>query len=179
METLTGVLNLSRLEAEKMDLSSELVDLSEEAAQVAEELRPQAKEKGLDFRVEASGPAQARADAGGVQIVLQNLLSNAIKYTEEGGVEVRTRQENGEAVLEVEDTGIGMEPSVAEDLFKPFRQASEGWSRKYEGTGVGLAVTSKAARQMGGSVEVETEKGEGSRFIVRLPRAGGPKEGER
>lgn len=60
---------------------------------------------------------------------------------------------------------------MAKRLFEPFRQASEGMSREYEGTGVGLAVTKKAAEEMGGSVEVETQKGEGSRFTVRLPRA--------
>jgi signal transduction histidine kinase len=117
--------------------------------------------------------------------VLRNLLSNAIKYTEkEGTVWVRTyreedaaRSENmsqseNAAVLEVEDTGIGMEPSVAEDLFEPFRQASEGFNREYEGTGVGLAVTREATEQMGGTIEVETEEGEGSRFTARFPLAG-------
>ena len=72
-------------------------------------------------------------------------------------------------VLEVEDTGIGMEPSVAEDLFEPFRQASEGFDRAYEGTGVGLAVTQKTVEQMGGTIAVETAMGEGSCFTVRLP----------
>ena len=64
-----------------------------------------------------------------------------------------------------------MDPELAEGLFEPFRQASEGVSREYEGTGVGLAVTREAAEKMGGSVEVDTQKGEGSRFTIRLPRA--------
>ncbi len=87
------------------------------------------------------------------------------------------------AVLEVEDSGIGMDPSVAERLFEPFRQASEGMSREYEGTGIGLAVTKKATEEMGGSIEVDTQKGEGSRFTVRFPaarsagNAGGPPAG--
>ncbi|MEF8866778.1 MAG: ATP-binding protein, partial [Salinibacter sp.] len=91
--------------------------------------------------------------------------------TEEGAVEVRTYLENGHAVIEVEDTGIGMDPEMAEDLFEPFRQASEGLSRTYEGTGVGLAVTSETIDQMGGRVDVDTEEGVGSRFTVRLPRS--------
>ena len=66
--------------------------------------------------------------------MLRNLMSNAIKYTEEGEVRVRAYRKNSEAVLEVEDTGIGMDPSRAEDLFEPFRQASEGLARDYEGT---------------------------------------------
>jgi signal transduction histidine kinase len=72
-------------------------------------------------------------------------------------------------VLEVEDTGIGMEPEEVEAMFEPFRQESEGLSREYEGTGLGLTVAQRAAEQMGGSIEVDTEKGEGSRFVARLP----------
>jgi signal transduction histidine kinase len=103
---------------------------------------------------------------------MRNLMSNSIKYTGENGtIWVRIYQEEARAVLEVEDTGIGMEPEMSEELFEPFRQASEGLAREYEGTGVGLAVTKKATEQMSGSVTVDTEKGEGTRFTVRLPAA--------
>ncbi|MCS3700308.1 ATP-binding protein [Salinibacter ruber] len=175
LDTLDGVLNLSKLEAGQMGLETEPVDLVTKARRAAEELRPQATEKGLGLMVETSRPeVWARADAGSVQIVLQNLVSNAIKYTEEGGVHVRVFRENGWAVLEVEDTGIGMDPALADDLFKPFRQASEGLGRAYEGSGVGLAVTQKATEEMGGQVDVETEAGAGSCFTVRLPEATSP-----
>ena len=175
LDTLDGVLNLSKLEAGQMGLETEPVDLVTKARRAAEELRPQATEKGLGLTVETSRPeVWARADAGSVQIVLQNLVSNAIKYTEEGGVHVRVFRENGWAVLEVEDTGIGMDPALADDLFKPFRQASEGLGRAYEGSGVGLAVTQKATEEMGGQVDVETEVGAGSCFTVRLPKATSP-----
>jgi signal transduction histidine kinase len=161
-----------------MELSSEAVGLATEAERTAEELRPEAKGKGIDLRLETE-EVSARADEGGVQIVLRNLLSNAIKYTEkEGTVWVRTHREGGQAVLEVEDSGIGMEPEVAEDLFEPFRQASEGFNREYEGTGVGLAVTREATEQMGGTIEVETEEGEGSRFTARFPQAEGASSGD-
>ncbi len=188
METLTGVLNLSRLEAGEMDLSPEPACLSEQARQLARELRPQAEEKGLELQVEAgAAPVRVWADEGGLQIVIRNLLSNAIKYTEEGGVTVRTYredrdqedghpQEDSWAVLEVEDTGIGMDPDLAEGLFEPFRQASEGFGREYEGTGLGLAVTCRATERMEGSIEVDTEKGEGTCFTVWLPQASGSQE---
>ncbi|WP_263788927.1 PAS domain S-box protein [Salinibacter grassmerensis] len=174
LDTLEGVLNLSKLEAGQMELDSRPVDLADRARRTAAELRPRALDKGVCLQVESGDqPIQARADDGGVQIVVQNLISNAIKYTKTGGdVWVRTYQEDEMAVLEVEDTGIGMEPETAEELFAPFRQASEGISREYEGSGVGLAVTRRATEEMDGDVEVNTEKGEGSRFVVRLPRAG-------
>ncbi|WP_259086430.1 sensor histidine kinase, partial [Salinibacter ruber] len=201
LETLNGVLNLSKLQAGQMEMEVGPVDLSEQARLAAEELRPEAEEKEISLELETGGgPAAlaeaeivAKADEGGVQIVLRNLLSNAIKYTDEGGVTVRTYREDGDqedgdqkdrdqedgnpqediwAVLEVEDTGIGMDPEVAEGLFEPFRQASEGLSREYEGTGIGLAVTREAVAQMGGSVEVDTQKGQGTCMTVRLPLAG-------
>ncbi|WP_251954728.1 sensor histidine kinase [Salinibacter ruber] len=171
MNTLTGVLNLSKLEAGEMNLAPEPVDLAKKAVQ---EFVPQARDAGVDLAAEGGQDAVwARADEGGVQIVLRNLLSNAVKYTGEGGaVRVSARTDGKQdAVLEVVDTGIGMDPAQVEDLFEPFRQESEGLAREYEGTGLGLAVTWKALQQMEGGVEVETEKGEGTCFTVRLPAA--------
>ncbi|WP_263840929.1 PAS domain-containing protein [Salinibacter sp.] len=172
LDTLEGVLNLSKLEAGQMELDAEPVPLISEVQRVAEELQPKAREKKIDLRLETES-AWAKADEGGVQIIARNLLSNAIKYTEaDGTVWVRSYRADGRAVLEVEDTGIGMAPEAVDNLFEPFRQASEGFSREYEGTGVGLAVTKRAAEEMDGSVDVDTEEGEGSRFTVRLPTAG-------
>ncbi|MCS3857532.1 PAS domain-containing protein [Salinibacter ruber] len=178
LDTLEGVLNLSKLEAGQMELDAEPVPLISEVQRVAEELQPKAREKEIDLRLETES-AWAEADEGGVQIIARNLLSNAIKYTEaDGTVWVRSYRADGRAVLEVEDTGIGMAPEAVDDLFEPFRQASEGFSREYEGTGVGLAVTKRAAEEMDGSVDVDTEEGEGSRFTVRLPTAGGGEASE-
>jgi signal transduction histidine kinase len=170
LNTLDGVLNLSKLEAGQMQLESTAVDVAAQAETIAEELRPKAEGKGLRLRVDAGeAPVWAEADEGGVQIVLQNLVSNAIKYTDAGEVRIRVAYEEEQAVLNIEDTGIGMDPEGVKTLFDPFRQESEGLAREYEGTGLGLTVTKKAVDQMGGSIDVETEKGEGSHFTVRFP----------
>ncbi len=171
MDTLEGVLNLSKLEAGQMQMNCHPVDLGEQVRNVTDELRPRAAEKEIDLQVEANGASpEVEADARGVQIVLQNLVSNAIKYTKEGGrVWIRSYQEENRATLEVEDTGIGMEEAVVNQIFEPFRQVSEGTSREYEGSGVGLAVTQKAVESMDGDLAVETEKGTGSQFTVQLP----------
>jgi len=172
LKTLNAVLNLSRLEAEEMELTPEPVDLAEEVVGMALQFRPEAEEDGVELHVETpSEPVWGRVDEGGLQLVLRNLLSNAVKYTEEGGqVWARVRTENGTAVIEVEDNGIGMEPEKTEELFEPFRQASEGFGREYEGTGLGLAVTKEAIAQMDGTIDVATEQGEGTCFTVCLPR---------
>ena len=172
LETLDGVLNLSKLEAGEMDLTIEPIDLTTQAEEATRQFTPQAQDAGVDLHAELDeASVWARADEGGVQIILRNLISNAIKYTDSGGdVTVRARADREAAVLEVEDTGIGMNPDQVEDLFEAFRQASEGLGREYEGTGLGLAVTKQAVDQMGGSIDVETERGVGTLFVVRLPR---------
>ena len=176
LDTLNAVLNLSKLEAGEMKLAAETVDLGTQAEEVAEQLRPQAEEAGVDLRVHTC-EAPARADTGGLQVVLRNLISNAIKYTPaHGQVCVRTRWTDEAPVFEVEDTGIGMDPEQVPVLFEPFRQASEGTCREYEGTGLGLAVTKRMVNQMTGEIEVDTEKGDGTRFTVRLSP---PKDGAR
>ena len=171
LETLDAVLNLSRLEAGEMELVPETVPLEEPVREVVEVHRPEAKEAGIALEAHLEAQATARVDEGGLKLILRNLLSNALKYTEEGGsVDVRVREKKGKSVIEVEDTGVGMDPAMVPKLFEPFRQASEGASRQYEGTGLGLAVTRRMARQMDGAIDVETEQGEGSRFTVRVPR---------
>lgn len=173
--TLDGVLNLSELEAGQVGFEASSVDLTGQAKDIVDEFQPQAEAEQVNLRLEAGGgPVSALADERGVSIILQNLVSNAAKYTDEGEVVVRARHCGGEAVLEVEDEGIGMEPSRVEALFEPFRQESEGMGRTHEGAGLGLSVAKRAAEQMNGTIEVETEKGQGSRFIVRLPQAENP-----
>ena len=175
METLTGVLNLSKLEAGEMKFASKPVDLTEEIRDMIEHFQPQFERGGIDLQADlGEEPVWAQGDTEGLRLTLRNLISNALKYTEPGGwVRVRAAQTDAAVILEVEDDGIGMDSSEVSALFEAFAQASNGFGREYEGTGLGLAVTKQAVEGMGGSIEVETEKGEGSCFIVRLPRAEG------
>lgn len=172
LETLDGVLNLSKLEAGDMELSREPINLAEEARETTALFERRARKANLELHVEMCADLiWAEADQGGVQIILRNLLSNALKYNSEGGqVWVRVRNGEGSVVLEVEDTGIGMLPSKVSTLFQAFKQESEGKGREYEGTGLGLAITKRVVEEMDGTIEVETEKGEGSKFVVTLPR---------
>ena len=181
LETLNAVLNLSRLEAGEVELARESVSLAALAREAERLHRQHADEQGVAFRVEVDAAVEVRADPGGLKVALGNLVANALKYTREGGtVWIRVRAERTEGLLEVEDTGIGMDPDVVPELFAPFRQASEGTDREYQGTGLGLAVTQRMVRQMEGTIQVETAPGEGSRFTIRLPRAGheAPSNGE-
>jgi signal transduction histidine kinase len=173
LSTLDGVLTLAKLEAGEMELASDPVDPAAVLQQVADEMRPQAQEQAVTLEVEPDDAGiRVSASVEGMQIVLRQLVSNAIKFTEAGGtVRLRVRSAHEEGVLEVEDTGIGMKPDAVPTLFQPFRQASEGLQREYEGAGVGLAVVQRAVDQMGGSIQVKTALGAGACFAVHLPRA--------
>ncbi len=171
LNTLEGVLNLSKLEVGQMKWRMRSVDLSEQAHEVVEEFRFKAEDKEIDLQVEIESPVpRARADMGGVSIMLQNLVSNAIKYTAEGGtVWVRVYRNSGWATIEVEDTGVGMEEDTVDKIFQPFQQVSEGLTREYDGSGVGLVVTRKVIEGMNGDLDIETEPGKGTRFTIQLP----------
>lgn len=174
MRTLDTLLHFSKLEAGEIDPSFEPVDLGEKAREVTSGFRQKAQEAGIEVVVEDNGPAYARADQGGVLIALRNLVNNAIKYTEEGGqVWVRTWEQEETVGIAVKDTGIGMDAEEVERLFEPFKQESEGIGREYEGTGLGLTLTRQVVEKMEGRVSVETEKGEGTKVLVHLPKDGG------
>ncbi len=171
LRTFDNILNLSRLEAEQQNEPAEPVDVAAAARSVADEVRDQAEADDIALRrEEGNATLRTRAPADQVPIVLRHLLSNAITYTEAGGtVWLRVGRAGGDVVVEVEDTGIGMDPDEVPALFEPFRQASEGLDREYEGTGLGLAVVQRAVDRMGGTVDVATEEGEGTCVTVVLP----------
>ena len=156
-----------------MDLTLEPVELGQEIAEVTEIFEPQVAEASIDLERSCPESVCIRADRGGLRIVLRNLLSNAVKFTEEGGtVWVRARTNGDAGILEVEDTGVGIDPDRVEALFKAFEQGSTGPGRTYEGSGLGLAVTKRLVDRMNGAIDVDTAEGEGTCFTIRLPRAG-------
>jgi len=172
MRTLKSVLELSRLEAGTFDLERTQVQLSSVVQNTVERFRPEAKREHLSLTTDF--PDQRMMGVSNeetVRRILENLLENAIKFTPEGGtVEVRARSDGETAVLEVEDTGVGISEEALPQIFAAFKQESEGLDREYEGSGLGLSIVQELTEALGGTLEVETEKGEGSRFIVRLPR---------
>jgi PAS domain S-box-containing protein len=174
LDTLNAVLNLSRLEAGEMDLTIEPVELREEIEEVTEIFEPQVAEASIDLQWSCpESGLHIQADRGGLRIVLRNLLSNAVKFTgEDGTVWVRGRRNGDAGILEVEDTGVGIDPDRVEALFKAFEQGSTGPGRTYEGSGLGLAVTKRLVDRMDGTIDVDTAEGEGTRFTITLPRAG-------
>jgi len=169
--TVDSVLQLSKLETGTQDLNRERLDLRTVTKEVADLLRPRAEGKNHRLRTDLpNAPVEGWWNEGALRRIVENLLENAIKFTPDGGrIDLRVHEENGRAVLEVEDTGIGISEEALPDVFDAFKQESEGLTREYEGSGLGLSNVRELTELLDGTVEVESEKGEGTCFTVRLP----------
>ncbi len=170
MHTLNSVLDLAQLEGRGLTLHPEPVNVAAEVEEVLGLFRQQARQRGLDLHLDAPAePIWARLDRGALSRVLVNLVSNAVKFTHVGGVTVVVRRLPEALVIEVRDTGIGIDPRFADRIFEEFRQESSGLARGYEGNGLGLTITRRLVELMQGTIELESEKGVGSTFTVRFP----------
>jgi PAS domain S-box-containing protein len=174
---INDVLDLSKIEAGKVQLFLETFDLAPLVEQVATTIRPLVEKNANTLTVHCAPALGAmHSDATRVRQVLLNLLSNASKFTEHGTITLHAERAGGEIVFRVRDTGIGMTPEQMGRLFQAFSQAEVSTTAKYGGTGLGLAISRKFCQLMGGDVHVESVPGQGSTFTVRLP-ADAPDEG--
>jgi signal transduction histidine kinase/DNA-binding response OmpR family regulator len=172
LELINAVLDLSKIEAGRMDLYLETFSVSRLVEDIAGVIRPLADRNGnrVDVRCDPA-VGEMRADLTKVRQALFNLLSNACKFTERGTVSLTVRRaEGGDVVVfDVTDTGIGMTDEQVGRLFQEFSQAEASTSRRYGGTGLGLALSRRLCRLMGGDVSVVSTLGGGSTFTIRLP----------
>jgi len=170
LELINDILDLSRIEAGKEELSLSRFSVQDLAREVAATLEPQAREKDLALNnlVGADLPLLL-SDFSKCRHILQNLVGNAVKFTESGRVEIAADPVDGGIQLRVTDTGIGIAPEHIPHIFDEFRQAEESTSRRFGGTGLGLAIARKYALLLRGHIAVESAPGRGSTFIVTLP----------
>jgi len=177
-ELIDNILDLAKIEAGKMRFVLEDVDVATLVDEAAMTIRPLVEKKGLTLEVTTPATlGTLRVDRTKLRQILLNLLSNATKFTETGGIDLRASVEGQGPqrvyIFRVRDTGIGMTPAQADSLFSPFVQADASTSRKYGGTGLGLALSRHLARAMGGDIGVVSAPGVGSTFTIKLPAAGG------
>jgi signal transduction histidine kinase/CheY-like chemotaxis protein len=165
---INDVLDLAKVEAGRLDLRPEPFDLGTAVAESLNGLRPLGERKHLELSGSVADIAVV-ADRGRFRQMLYNLLSNAIKYTPDGGsVRVEAAEAHGEVRISVVDTGVGIAPEDLGAVFEEFRQVGDPRERQ-SGTGLGLALTRRLVEAHGGRVEVESERGKGSRFTLVLP----------
>ncbi|MFF8606805.1 HAMP domain-containing protein [Streptomyces sp. NPDC015346] len=185
MQLINDILDLSKVEAGKMDINPERVALRQLLDYVEATFRPMTTQKSLDFTITTAPgvPAELVTDDSRLRQVLRNLISNAVKFTEQGSVELRIERA-AEAALpapvhrdgpvlafRVKDTGIGIAEQQLEAIFGAFQQADGTTSRKYGGTGLGLSISREIAHLLGGALTAESTPGQGSTFTLYLPVA--------
>ncbi|MBN2445728.1 MAG: response regulator [Phycisphaerae bacterium] len=175
LQIINDILDLSKIEAGRMEMAYCDCPPCEVVAEIASLMQVRAESKGLQLKCDYAGPIPAtiRSDPVRLRQILLNLVGNAIKFTEVGCVQLHASlhsEDSGHMLyFDVLDTGPGMTPSQTERLFKPFSQVDTSASRKYGGTGLGLALSRRMAQALGGDVElIESSPGRGSRFRARV-----------
>ncbi|MFV2119334.1 HAMP domain-containing protein, partial [Streptomyces sp. Act-28] len=186
LQLINDILDLSKVEAGKMDINPERVALRGLLDYVEATFRPMTTQKGLDFAITTAPgvPVDLLTDDSRLRQVLRNLLSNAVKFTEHGSVELVidpvaddevpapiSRSDGPVVAFRVKDTGIGIAEEQLESIFGAFQQADGTTSRKYGGTGLGLSISREIAHLLGGAVTAESAPGQGSTFTLYLPVA--------
>jgi signal transduction histidine kinase/CheY-like chemotaxis protein len=174
LSLINGVLDLSKIESGKMDVYVETFDVADVVRGIEGTVKPLLAKNSNRLSIEGLEDAGSmHSDVTKVRQVLFNLLSNATKFTEQGTVELRVERQTAEdgdsLTFAVEDTGIGMTRDQLDKIFEAFAQADASTTREYGGTGLGLSITKRFCELLGGSITAESQIGEGSRFVVRLP----------
>jgi signal transduction histidine kinase len=170
LELINTVLDLSKIEAGRLDVLPVTFDVTSLMDACMQTVRPLVKGGQVRLTKETEpGLPPLFTDQDKVRRILLNLLSNAVKFTETGTITVAARRQDGTLVLTVGDTGIGIPEDAQERIFEAFQQVDQGATRRYGGTGLGLSISRQLARLLGGDVTVESTVGVGSTFTVTLP----------
>jgi PAS domain S-box-containing protein len=169
---IDDIMDISLIEADKTILAYEFIPPNDLVEEAIGEIESWANEKNLTVKREYDvGDIFIKVDRKRSLQALGNLLNNAVKFTETGNIIIRTFEKDGNLKIQIEDTGIGISDEFLPTLFTVFRQAEEGFQRKYEGAGIGLAISNRLFNAMGGQIDVSSERGKGSIFTVTLPTA--------
>lgn len=171
LNLINTILDLSKVEAGKMELTRTPFPLMSALESICAMMNPLATEKGVALVLDRHpGIEMVRADQGMFKQIMFNLLSNAVKFSHSGGaVTIMPRRTDDEVEIAVKDEGIGISQEHLAKLFQPFQQLDSSYAKRYEGSGLGLALTKRLIELHGGSIHVKSELGKGSTFTFRLP----------
>lgn len=173
LSLINDILDLSKIEAGRLELNKEAVDLGPVVKGVLDTCAPLVQDKPVLLQDKVpTDLSQVYADPTRVRQIILNLVSNAIKFTDRGSVTVGARQEGADVIVSINDTGVGIDPKNIEAVFEPFRQVARKMERRTAGTGLGLAISQRFVEMHGGRIWVESEPGQGSTFFFTLPIIG-------
>jgi signal transduction histidine kinase len=170
LDLINDVLDISKIEAGKVEVSPEEMRLGDVVKEIAEVFLPVASEKGLGLVTKVPDNVVLYSDKRRVKQVLMNFVSNAIKFTDHGSVKIAARvPDDGNVEIRVSDTGTGIKKEDMSKLFEPFQQVDTSLTKRYEGTGLGLYLTRKLADLLGGNIRAKSQYGRGSEFTFIIP----------
>ena len=170
LDLINDILDISKIESGKVELSIETFDLLDVVREVLTTIQPLANQKDLQLSVKGAESAQIKSDRRRVKQILMNLVSNSVKFTDKGFIEINIKLlKNQTASVDVKDTGIGIHKEELKKLFNPFQQIDMTSTKKYEGTGLGLYLSKKIVTHLQGGISVVSKPGKGSTFTFILP----------
>jgi len=169
---INDILDLSKVEAGKLQISNTQADLNALSDRLSSQFKPVAQQQGVAFTVEiaADPDPEIQTDEQRLEQILRNLLSNAFKFTRSGSVRLLIERSDADLAFRVIDTGIGIAKDKQDAIFEAFQQADGSTSRAYGGTGLGLTISRELAGLLGGEIQLQSEPGKGSTFSLLLPR---------
>lgn len=170
-DTLNSILDLSKIESQKLDLKFSSVDLVTLLQECKYAFSDAVTRKGIKLNTSFDQQKIIINSDGSIMYkVLCNIIDNSIKYTNQGEISIQVSETDDNAIIKVEDTGIGIPQESIDQIFEPFRQGSEGLSRRYEGMGLGLTITKKYIELLGGKISIESEQGKGTTITIMFPK---------
>jgi CheY-like chemotaxis protein len=171
LKIINDILDLSKIEAGKLELQFENFNLHEILSDVRTLLETEVVRKGIDFdtSIDPDVPEFIYSDPARIRQILLNLAGNAVKFTNDGKVQVNVVKTRDKLAFHVIDTGIGIDTEDQAKLFQNFSQLDSSISRKYQGTGLGLSISRRLVRKLQGEIELESQPGKGSRFSFSIP----------
>lgn len=171
LELINDVLDHSKMEANKVSLEEIGFDFTATIEEAVFHLASRAHEKGLviGLHIAKDTPNQVYGDPIRVRQIVTNIVGNAIKFTETGFVKISVSNKNGQLIIAIKDSGIGIADNKLDDIFNPFEQAESDTTRRFGGSGLGLNITKTLVELMDGDISVSSEKYKGTQFTVSLP----------
>jgi PAS domain S-box-containing protein len=170
--TLDSILTLAKLESDTAVFAQELVDVVEASSKIVGTFRPHARTK--DISLELVAPRRrilVLTDPVALDQIIMNLISNSIKFTNFGGVTVKIHADENRVYLDIKDTGVGISEAFLPHVFEEYRQESQGVSREFEGSGLGMSIVKRLLELMGGDIRIESRKGVGTTVHATMPLA--------
>ena len=170
LSLINDILDLSKIEAGKVDLNPEFIFLNTLLGNIKDSFMPIVQEKDLELKLDIKADLpEIETDEAKLHQVLQNIISNSIKFTEKGNIDIQVNFDSEKVYINIKDTGIGIPQDELSYIFDEFRQVDGSSSRQYQGTGLGLAIVYKLTKILNGDIDVKSKPGEGSAFTITLP----------